>query len=144
MRRSASLLTVIALLFVPGHSIAAERFDGKWQTIVSCEPSRGALGFSYRFLSEVKDSKFRGLHGTEGESGFLLIEGDIAEDGTARLYATGKTGSKEYVPGTDTPRGTEYGYHINAQFKERTGTGTRVEGRPCSFEFEWKQAQATQ
>lgn len=140
MRRSASLLTVIALLLLPGLSIAADRFDGKWQTTVSCEPSRGALGFSYRFIGEVKDSSFRGLHGVENEPGFLLIEGAIGEDGAARLYATGKTGSKEFVPGTDTPRGTEFGYHINAQFNEQTGTGTgtRVEGRPCSFEFERK------
>jgi hypothetical protein len=76
------------------------------------------------------------LHGTEGEPGFLLIEGKIADDGTARLYAEGRTGSKEYVPGRDTPSGTEFGYHIKAQFNDRSGTGTRVEGRPCTFEFD--------
>ena len=51
------------------------RFDGKWQTTVSCEPSRGALGFSYQFISEVKDGKFHGLRGKEGEPSSLLIEG---------------------------------------------------------------------
>jgi hypothetical protein len=111
------------------------RFDGKWQTTVSCDPSRGALGFSYRFISEVKGGNFHGMRGTEGQPSSLLIDGTIRGDGTGTLYAAGKTGSKEFVPGTDTPRGTDFGYHIRAHFDERHGTGTRVEGRPCSFEF---------
>jgi len=63
MRRSAPLLTAVALLVLPvslipqdqadhadrDHFERTVRFDGKWQTTVSCEPSRGALGFSYRF-----------------------------------------------------------------------------------------------
>jgi hypothetical protein len=84
----------------------------------------------------VKDGKFRGLHGTEGQPSSLLIEGTIDADGAGKLYATGRTGSKEYVPGRDTPRGTEYSYNIDAHFKGGKGTGTRVEGRPCSFTFE--------
>jgi hypothetical protein len=136
MRQASRLLTVLALLFLPAVSFAGgERFDGKWLTTLSCDSFRDALGFSYRFVSEVKGGSFRGLHGTEGEPGSLLIEGTIADDGVAKLYATGKTGSKEFVPGRDTPRGTDYGYHINAQFKEKDGTGARVEGRPCSFDF---------
>jgi hypothetical protein len=137
MRNSVRLFTAITLFLLPAVSLAGgDRFDGKWLTTVSCDPSRGALGFSYRFVGEVKDGNYRGLHGTEGEPGFLLIEGKIAGDGTATLYAEGRTGSKEYVPGRDTPIGTEFGYHIKAQFNDRSGTGTRVEGRPCTFEFD--------
>jgi hypothetical protein len=117
------------------HFQPSVRFDGKWQTTVSCDPSRGALGFSYRFISEVKDGNFHGLRGSVGQPSSLLIDGTVSEDGTGKLYASGKTGSKEFVPGTDTPRGTDFGYHIRAQFDERHGTGTRVEGRPCTFEF---------
>jgi len=149
MRRSAPLLTAVALLVLPvslipqdqadhadrDHFERTVRFDGKWQTTVSCEPSRGALGFSYRFVSEVKDGNFHGLRGTEGQPSSLLIDGSINGDGMGNLYAAGKTGSKEFVPGTDTPRGTDFGYHIKAHFDERHGTGTRVEGRPCTFEF---------
>jgi hypothetical protein len=58
------------------------------------------------------------------------------DDGSGKLYATGRTGSKEYVPGRDTPRGTEYSYSIEAHFKGPIGTGSRVEGRPCLFQFE--------
>jgi hypothetical protein len=36
----------------------------------------------------------------------------------------------------DTPRGTSFGYHIRAHFDEKHGDGTRVEGRPCTLEFD--------
>jgi len=134
--RAAMRLLAMALIVAPGVGMDGESFDGKWQTTVSCQSARDALGYSFRFVSEVKDGKFRGLHGTEGEPSSLLIEGKIEADGSAKLYATGRTGSKEYVPGRDTPRGTEYSYNIDAHFKGSKGSGTRVEGRPCSFEFE--------
>jgi hypothetical protein len=141
MRRTAGLFAAVALLMIAS-SIAQEsgehttRFDGKWQTTVSCDASRGALGFSYRFISVVKKGNFRGLHGVEGQNGYLLIEGQIGDDGNGELYAAGKTGSIEYVPGRDTPPGTDFGYHIKSQFTYRSGTGVRVEGRPCRMEFE--------
>jgi hypothetical protein len=127
---------VIAALVLPWASPAEESFDGKWLTTVSCEGARDALGYSFRFVSELKNGKFRGLHGTEGKPSSLLIEGTVDADGVGKLYATGRTGSKEYVPGRDTPRGTEYSYSIDARFKGTTGTGSRVEGRPCSLQFE--------
>jgi hypothetical protein len=136
MLGAARFLAALALLVVPSVSVAGEPFDGKWLTTVSCESARDALGYSFRFVGEVKEGKFRGLHGTEGQPSSLLIEGKIEADGEAKLYATGRTGSKEYVPGRDTQRGTEYSYNIAARFKGTKGTGTRVEGRACSFEFE--------
>jgi hypothetical protein len=90
----------------------------------------------FRFISEVKNGKLRGLYGTEGRRSSLLIEGTVRTDGTGKLCATGRTGSKEYVPGRDTARGTQYRYSIEAHFQGATGTGTRVEGRPCSLQFE--------
>jgi hypothetical protein len=131
-----TLLAILAGVVSRGYVFAAERFDGKWLTTVSCDASRGALGYSFRFVSEVKDGNLRGLHGTEGQPSSLLIEGKIDDEGTGKLYATGRTGSKEYVPGRDTPRGTEYSYSIEAHFKGSSGTGARIEGRPCTFLFE--------
>jgi hypothetical protein len=136
MRSSTVLLAVLALTVLPGVSPSEESFDGKWLTTVSCEGARDALGYSFRFVSEVKNGNFRGLHGTEGKPSSLLIVGTVGTDGSGKLYATGRTGSKEYVPGRDTPRGTEYSYSIEAHFKGTTGTGARVEGRPCSLQFE--------
>ena len=150
MRHFFSLLTAIALLFLPAachaqdqpdhserdHLDHTRRFDGKWQTTVSCDASRGALGFSYQFVSEVKDGNLHGIRGTEGQPSSLVLDGTITDDGAGKLYAAGYTGSKEFVPGTDTPRGTSFGYHIRAHFDERHGDGTRVEGRPCNLVFE--------
>lgn len=132
------LLMALGLMLLPSLALAADtqRFDGTWQTTVSCAAARDALGYSFRFLSTVKDGAFHGLHGTAGGAGSLQIDGKIGADGVGKLYANGRTGSKEYVPGRDTPRGTEYGYHIDAKFEISTGTGTRIEGRPCTFQFE--------
>jgi hypothetical protein len=137
MRDARHILLALALLCLANFSIAldVQRFDGKWLTTVSCPNFRDALGFSYQFVSTVKDGVLHGLHGTEGEPGSLQIDGTIPADGKASLYAKGRTGSKEYVPGRDTPRGTEYGYNIEAHFDGSAGTGSRVEGRPCSLKF---------
>ncbi|MGO9255253.1 MAG: hypothetical protein ACLQU1_02965 [Bryobacteraceae bacterium] len=136
MQRATGLVTAIALMVLPAVSLPEERFDGKWLTTVSCEAARDALGYSFRFVSEVKNGNFRGLYGPEGKPSSLLIEGTVGTDGAGKLYSTGRTGSKEYVPGRDTPRGTEYSYSIEAHFKGATGNGARVEGRPCSLQFE--------
>jgi hypothetical protein len=132
------LSAALVLTLLSGAALAADtrRFDGEWQTTVSCEASRDALGYSFRFVSTVKDGVLHGLHGTAGEAGSLEIDGKIGEDGVSKLYANGRTGSREYVPGRDTPRGTEYGYNIDAKFQGSTGTGTRIEGRPCTLQFE--------
>lgn len=131
-------LVALGLMLLPGVALAADtqRFDGMWQTTVSCAAARDALGYSYRFVSTVKDGVFHGLHGTAGQPSSLQIDGKIGADGVGKLYAKGRTGSKEYVPGLDTPRGTEYGYNIDAKFEGSTGPGTRIEGRPCTFQFE--------
>ncbi len=137
MRSAKYFLPALVLLLLASVSFASDtqRFDGKWVTTVSCEPARGALGFSYQFTSTVSDGVIHGLHGTEGQPGSLQIDGTIPPDGSAALYAKGRTGSKEFVPGRDTPPGTEYGYNIKAHFDASTGSGTRVEGRPCTLKF---------
>jgi hypothetical protein len=71
-------LVGLALLLSPSLSIAEESFDGKWLTTVSCEAARDALGYSFRFVSEVKGGNLRGVHGTEGQPSSLVIEGRIS------------------------------------------------------------------
>jgi hypothetical protein len=137
MRRAIYVLPGLVAVCLLNLSSASDkqRFDGKWVTTVSCERAGGALGFSYQFTSTVTDGVIHGLHGTEGQPGSLQIDGTIPPDGNAALYAKGCTGSKEFVPGRDTPPGTEYGYNIKAHFDDSTGSGTRVEGRPCTLKF---------
>lgn len=127
----------LAVLVVPCLALAASatQFDGTWQTTVSCAAARDALGYSFRFPSMVQNGVLHGLHGVAGQPSSLQIDGMISPDGTGKLYAKGFTNSKEFVPGRVAERGTEYDYNIDAHFSASTGTGTRVEGRPCSYQF---------
>jgi hypothetical protein len=134
MKAIPPALTLILLASISSAN-EAQKFDGKWLTTVSCANYRDALGYSYQFVSTVQGGVFHGVHGTEGEPGSLVIDGTIPPDGKASLYAKGRTGSPQYVPGHDTPKGTEYGYNIDAHFEGSTGSGTRVEGRSCTLKF---------
>jgi hypothetical protein len=135
MRQAVPAVLALVLLFSLSAAADAQGFDGSWLTTVSCENARDALGYSYQFVSTVRNGSLHGLYGTEGQPSSLKIDGTIGPDGTGRLYASGRIGSKEYVPGRETPRGTPYTYHIEAHFTGAAGTGRRIEGRPCSFEF---------
>lgn len=140
MRRAAKLLIACSLIFVPGISTAADRFDGNWSTKLTCPAKGNTEGYTWKFPGVIQNSSFRGEHGTAGEPGYLLIEGKIAADGSAKLSANGVVVSRKYARGVLTHKGEEYSYDIKAQFKETEGTGLRNEGlgivgRPCTFEF---------
>jgi hypothetical protein len=145
MRKTVRLLVGCALMLLAGISVAGERFDGNWRTKLTCPPKGNTEGYTWQFASVILNSNFRGEHGTAGKPGYLLIEGKIAEDGSAKLSATGTVASRNYARGILAHQGADYSYNIKAQFKEAEGTGTRseglgIEGRPCTFEFVKQQA----
>ena len=135
MRFAVAPVLTLVLASAVSTTADAQNFDGSWLTTVSCDAARDALGYSYRFVSTVQNGVLHGVHGSAGQPSSLKIDGTIAPDGTGRLYATGYIGSKEYAPGRDTPRGTEYSYSIDAHFAGSTGSGRRVEGRPRTLAF---------
>lgn len=112
----------------------AKRFDGIWDTVLSCPNDAGAMGYAFRFASVVKDGSLHGDKGTKGQPGWLEINGRIAPDGVSHLLANGLVGASEYAVGKR-PAGTEYAYKIDAMFGEGDGKGKRVEGRPCEVTF---------
>jgi hypothetical protein len=75
-----------------------------------------------------------GQKGSKGEPGWLSLDGTIAPDGSASLYVDGIVGAAPYAVG-ERPAGTQYGYHVDAKFDGASGTGHRVEGRPCTVTF---------
>ena len=89
MRLVTGLLPALVSLCLPGVSVAAgpQRFDGLWQTTLSCGAIRDALGFSFRFTSTVQGGVLHGSRGTPGEAGFLRIDGTIDAEGIGKLYA---------------------------------------------------------
>ena len=116
------------------------RFDGKWLTKLTCPPKGNTEGYTWQFASVIENSNFRGERGTAGDPGYLLIEGKIATDGSAKLSATGLVASRKYARGVFTHKGEDYSYNIKANFQETEGTGTRdtglgIVGRPCTFDF---------
>jgi len=91
-------------------------------------------------VSVVQNSGLRGERGTARAPGYLLIEGKIAEDGSAKLSANGIVASRKYARGVLAHKGEDYSYNIKAKFQDTEGTGTRdvglgVVGRPCTFDF---------
>jgi len=126
----------------------APRFDGKWQTKLSCPAKGNTEGYTWLIPSTVENGNFRGEHGTAGEPGYLLLEGKIAKDGSAKLTANGIVASRQYARGILAHKGAEYSYNVKAQFQDTEGTGTRdaglgIVGRPCTFDFA-KQPSASQ
>ena len=143
--RSIRLLIAIILIFLPAVSCGGERFDGNWQTKMTCPPKGNTEGYTWQFPAVIQNNNFRGEHGTAGEPGYLLIEGKIKEDGSAKLSATGIVASRKYARGVLAHQGEDYSYNIKAQFKETEGTGARSEGlgivgRACTFDFVKQQA----
>ncbi len=126
---------IILLSFAPVAALAADRpFDGAWLATVTCGNSEDALGYSLAAPSIVRDGHFHGERLKPGQPGWLTIDGDIADDGRANLYAKGLVGAAPYAVGRR-PKGTDYGYHIEAHFEPSRGLGHRVEGRPCEVSF---------
>ena len=140
MRKAVRLLVASALILLPGISIAADRYDGNWQTKLVCPPKGDTEGYTWFIPSVIQNSMFHGERGTAGEPGYLVIEGKIKEDGSAKLSANGVVASRKYARGVFAHKGEDYSYDIKAQFKETEGTGIKGEGlgivgRTCTFDF---------
>ena len=140
MRSAVRLVVVCTLMLLPGGSVAGGPYDGNWITHLACEAHGENPGYKWEFPSVIKDGNFHGQHGEEGGPGYLLIEGKIADDGSAKLSAKGKVVTRQNAHGIFAMKGDNYSYTIKAQFEDTKGTGTRdkgagILGRPCTFEF---------
>jgi hypothetical protein len=71
MRRMIACATAAMALWPWFAAAQTPNFDGNWQTTVSCSASRGALGYSFRFVSTVKNDVFHGVQGKR--SGTTLL-----------------------------------------------------------------------
>jgi len=134
--RAAVLLTLCAF-GISAHADEKSRntqFDGVWQTTLSCVNSNGALGYSFRFPSTIKDGVLHGEKGSPHEAGWLHIDGSLSLDGVADLYVDGLVGASAAAVG-QRPVGTAYSYHVAARFSADRAEGHRVEGRPCTVIF---------
>jgi hypothetical protein len=144
-RKAVRLMAVCAFMLFPAVLIAGGKYDGNWTTSLACEAHGETAAYKWTFPSTIKDNVYHAQHGEQGGPGYLVIDGKIADDGSAKLQAKG-TVTHNNAHGVFAMKGNNYSYDIKAQFTETTGTGTRNEGagilgRPCTFEFT-KQADA--
>jgi hypothetical protein len=140
MRKAVSVLVICGLALLPLILIAGPNFDGTWQTTLTCPPKGSTDGYTWKFPSVVQGNNLHGERGTAGQPGYFAIDGRIADDGSAKLSATGVVESRQYARGVFAHQGENYSYNVKAQFKDAEGTGVRdqglgVVGRPCTFDF---------
>jgi hypothetical protein len=100
MQKAVRLLVVSALILLPGTSIAGERFDGNWQTKLTCPPKGNTEGYTWQFPSVIQNNNFHGERGTAGQPGYFTLDGKIKEDGSAKLSANGIVVSRKYARGS--------------------------------------------
>ncbi|GEM_PF-3315707 len=110
------------------------RFDGSWNVVVFCPESDGAPASAFRFMARVKDGVLHGERGSAGARGWMILDGAIQPDGTARLDASGITNDADELRGV-TPADTSYAYRVQARFEGSHGIGGRMEGRSCTLHF---------
>ncbi len=129
----------LMLFCAPILAAQAGHFDGTWTTTMACDASTRMPAYQWKFPSTIANGSFHGQHGEEGGPGYLIIDGTINPDGSAKLHAKGTVQSGKAGLVTQL-KGNKYDYYIEARFTDMTGTGKRDEGagilgRPCSFDF---------
>lgn len=60
MLKLVRFLLLGAVIPFPAFSIAGERFDGNWQTRLTCPPKGGTEGYTWEFPSVIQNSNFHG------------------------------------------------------------------------------------
>jgi hypothetical protein len=135
-----ALAFALAVALASAQATAADqptKFDGAWNVVMTCPPhneDEDAKGYTHRFPVSILNGQLRAVHGTEGEPGWHLLTGPIAEDGSATLRLEGIVNNAAYAI-NNAQRGKAYKYRVKAQFQESTGIGQRLTGRVCTFAF---------
>lgn len=134
-------LVCLLTLWVPMLSAqsSGSNFDGTWITTMACDESAHMPAYQWTFQSTIANGSFHGQHGQEGGPGYLVVDGAVNQDGSAKLHAKGTVQPGKAGIVTEL-KGNKYDYYIEAKFAGTTGTGTRdkgagILGRPCSFQF---------
>jgi hypothetical protein len=139
IRKSAWLGLFCTPLCVLNAQAPSGSFDGNWTTSMSCDASEHMAAYKWTFPSTITNGQYHAQHGEQGGPGYLIIDGPIAADGSAKLHAKGTVQAGKAGIVTQL-KGNKYDYYIEAKFSGPSGTGKRDEGagilgRPCSFDF---------
>jgi len=111
----------------------SKAFDGTWKTTWTCSNVGQYPGYTYQFVAEIKDGVYHGTRGVKGEPSSMVMDGKIEADGTAGLFGEVIVGSSVVALGT--ARGTPVDFHAIGKFDRTSGSGKRIDGRPCFLTF---------
>ncbi|HLH96708.1 MAG TPA: hypothetical protein VKW08_16465 [Xanthobacteraceae bacterium] len=134
--RVAKLIPVTTLIAVMiGAPACASPFDGTWSTTAECprEPG-GGEGYTWRFLSTIRDGQLHGQYGTPGKPASATVEGLIENNGSGTLHVVGIAGDSKYNI-NNVPRGSPIDYQVSVRFEAARGSGERLSGRTCHYTF---------
>lgn len=113
-------------------------YAGAWTITLNCpslESRQGPVqGYEFSFPATIAAGKLVARHGSEGAPGSLAYEGQVADDGTITIRASGVTGPSIYAIGK-VAQGTPYSYTMRGRLDATTGAARRIEGRPCTATF---------
>ena len=108
-------------------------FDGLWNVTVACSDVGDVKGYHWHFPARVRSGELSGRIDNPDTS-WGALSGKIENDGTARLTMVGNTGDPVYSI-AHVKVGSAINYHVNAHFDAQSGSGKRVELRPCDLTF---------
>jgi hypothetical protein len=112
----------------------SHKFDGTWTITIGCPAEGKVLGYTRSLTGTVTNGRLHGELLKEGAPNWLAIDGPIDEDGKTILLVHGLTNDPKYTYG-QVKAGSPYTYTVNAQFNAASGSGKRVELRPCTVSF---------
>jgi hypothetical protein len=129
-----AVVSVVAMM-VGLTAAQAGPFDGAWSTTLNCpKAADGALGYSFKFVSHIKDGALHGQYGTSGQPASLTIDGKVADDGSVSINADGITGDPNHAV-KHVQSGSPYHYTASGRFDGRRGTAHRAAPRVCDYSF---------
>ena len=129
---SACLIAVLAIVQA---AHAASIFDGTWSAAFTCPgTSDGSRGYTRNLRAQVQNGVLHAEVGTQGQAGYLALDGVIQPDGNAIFAGQGLTGNPDYAVGRPSPT-TPYTFHLQSRFTPTQGTGSRTETRRCDATF---------
>ena len=138
LRSMLCLGTWSAALLAPAASAETRPFDGRWSVSLVCPDTtdRSGLvkGYEYDFDVVIRDGVVQGQYGAPGHPASVSYVGQVGDDGTLEMSATGNTGRSEYSVGKVT-QGSRYNYTLQGKLVGSGGQATRREVRPCSATF---------
>jgi hypothetical protein len=125
-------------LLAQGALAAPNPFDGRWSVVLVCpdttDKSGLVKGYEYTFAISIREGAVQGEYGAPGHPASVFYAGQVSDDGTLEIKATGNTGRSEYSVGK-VAQGTRYGYTMQGKLVGSGGQATRKELRPCTATF---------